>query len=90
LAVSLAYYGISFHIPDFSGDRHFNFIIGGALELVAYMISFLVMTRFGRRIPLCLYFFIAGCLCIATVAVTRFINRELQLMYSKSLSLLES
>ena len=27
-SVSLAYYGISFSIPDLSGDRYLNFMIG--------------------------------------------------------------
>ena len=32
-SVSLSYYGISFSIPDLSGDRHLNFMIDGGEEL---------------------------------------------------------
>lgn len=33
-SVSLAYYGISLSIPDLSGDRYFNFMIGKITFLI--------------------------------------------------------
>ncbi len=37
-SVSLSYYGISFSIPNLSGDRYLNFMIGGGIELLAYLL----------------------------------------------------
>ncbi len=36
--MSLSYYGISFSIPNLSGDRYLNFMIGGGIELLAYLL----------------------------------------------------
>ena len=37
----LTYYGISQNIDDLSGNRFFNFMLGGALELAAFLLTYL-------------------------------------------------
>ena len=72
-SVSLSYYGISFSIPNLSGDRYLNFIIGGGIELGAYLLAFVVLNGFGRKFPLMVYLLLSGALCIGTVAVRKYV-----------------
>ena len=71
--MSLSYYGISFSIPDLSGDRHLNFMIGGGIELAAYILAFVVLNAFGRRIPLVFYLMLSGVLCISVVCIKHYV-----------------
>ena len=41
--------------PIDSGDRYLNFVIGGGIELAAYVLAFAVLQGFGRKIPLVVY-----------------------------------
>ena len=68
-SISLSYYGISFSIPNLSGDRYLNFVIGGGIELAAYVLAFAVLQGFGRKIPLVVYLLLSGCLAVCVVTV---------------------
>ena len=72
--MSLSYYGISFSIPDLSGDRYLNFMIGGGIELAAYIMAFVFVNSFGRKIPLMMYLMLSGTLCISVVCVRHFVS----------------
>lgn len=69
----MSYYGISYSIPNLSGDRYLNFMIGGGIELAAYLLAFVILNSFGRKYPLMIYLLLSGVLCIGTVVSTRFI-----------------
>ena len=66
-SISLAYYGMSLSIADLSGGRFFNFMLGGALELAAFLLTYLSLRVVGRRTCLVTYLFLSGVLLIATV-----------------------
>ncbi|KAJ9577167.1 hypothetical protein L9F63_006289, partial [Diploptera punctata] len=69
-SVSLSYYGIMFYLPDLSGERHLNFVLGAVLEAVSYIISYFILSRFGRRRPMASYLFISGIICIMVGAAS--------------------
>lgn len=48
----LSYYVTTFGMPSLTGDRFANFAVGAALEVVAYCLTFVALSRFGRRLPL--------------------------------------
>lgn len=48
----MSYYGISYSIPNLSGDRYLNFMIGGGIELGAYLLAYVVLNGIGRKYPL--------------------------------------
>ena len=48
----MSYYGISYSIPNLSGDRYLNFMIGGGIELGAYLLAYVVLNGIGRKFPL--------------------------------------
>ena len=87
-SVSLSYYGISYTIPNLSGDRYLNFIIGGGIELAAYMLAFVVLNGFGRKYPLMIYLLLSGLLCISVVSVRTFVpgNHRNYIQKKKKLS----
>ena len=68
-SVSICYYGISYYVPSLFGDRHLNFVLGGGIELAAYLLAFVVLGGFGRRVPLCVYLLLSGLTCITMVLV---------------------
>lgn len=69
-SVSLLYYGIMFHIPDLSGERHLNFFLGAVVEGIAYVLAYIILSRFGRRLPMASFLLISSIICIAVGAVT--------------------
>ena len=50
--MNMSYYGISYSIPNLSGDRYLNFMIGGGIELGAYLLAYVVLNGIGRKFPL--------------------------------------
>ena len=82
-AVSMSYYGISFSIPDLSGDRYFNFMIGGGIEMAAYILAFVVIHSFGRKFPLMIYLQLSGVLCVSVVCIRHFMPRKSNYLIKK-------
>ena len=76
-SVSICYYGITYYVPNLFGDRHLNFILGGGIELAAYLLAFVVLGGFGRRAPLCIYLLLSGALCISMVLIKHFLNTDI-------------
>ena len=74
--ISLAYYGVSLNVSDLSGSRFFNFMLGGALELAAFLLTYLSLRVVGRRTCLVTYLFLSGALLIGTVATQRLLRSE--------------
>lgn len=64
-SVTLQYYGITFHLPDLSGERHLNFFLGAVVEVVSYVLAYIILSRFGRRLPMASFLLISGVICIA-------------------------
>ena len=75
-SVSICYYGISYYVPSLFGDRHLNFVLGGGIELAAYLLAFVVLGGFGRRVPLCVYLLLSGLTCVTMVLVTNFLSLD--------------
>ncbi|CAH1801726.1 unnamed protein product [Owenia fusiformis] len=62
-AASVGYYGLSLSISTLAGSKYLNFFISGAVEIPAYILAMFVLRKYGRRIPLCVYFVIGGISC---------------------------
>ncbi|XP_032686039.1 solute carrier family 22 member 3-like [Odontomachus brunneus] len=54
--------------PNFPVDRHITFALGGALEIATYTFMYFVLTRYGRRVPMCLYQSFNGVICVLIAA----------------------
>ncbi|XP_077870627.1 organic cation transporter protein-like [Saccoglossus kowalevskii] len=65
-SMSLLYYGLTFNVGNLGGNNYMNALIAGAVEIVAYFSSmYLVETRCGRKLPICISSLTAA---IATVS----------------------
>ncbi|KAH9523285.1 hypothetical protein Btru_066295 [Bulinus truncatus] len=64
LSISTSYYGLTFKMSSFQGNRYLNFFIGGAVETVAYAVSLPIMKKFGRKKPLLVCFLLAAATCL--------------------------
>ena len=51
-------------------------ILGGGIELAAYLLAFVVLGGFGRRVPLCVYLSLSGVICILMVVIRNFLSLE--------------
>lgn len=71
--VTMCYYAITFFLPSLAGDRHTNFIIGGGIEVIAYILIYLGMDKWGRPKTLGIATLVNGALCV-TFAVTTLIE----------------
>lgn len=76
-SVSICYYGIAYYVPNLSGDRYLNFVMGGGIELGSYLLAFVVLGGFGRRGPLCIYLMLSGVICISAVLIKTFITEDM-------------
>jgi hypothetical protein len=59
-----------FHLPDLSGERHLNFLLGAVVEVFSYVLAYIILSRFGRRLPMASFLFISGVICIVVGAVS--------------------
>ena len=65
-ANSLVYYGLSLNTGSLLGNPHLMLFVSGIIEVPAYIISWGVIDRYGRRIPISLCLVIGGLACIVT------------------------
>ncbi|XP_046845861.1 organic cation transporter protein-like isoform X3 [Xenia sp. Carnegie-2017] len=75
-SIMLAYYGLTLENSKLAGNKYLNFFIGGALEVVIFVIIMLILDRWGRKniaSPLLVF---AGIACLAS-AVLRNNNESL-------------
>lgn len=56
--------GILDLMPNFPINRHITFALGGALEIATYTFVYFVVSRYGRRLPMCIYQSFNGAVCI--------------------------
>ena len=75
-SVNLCYYGITYYIPNLYGDKYLNMIMGGGIELAAYILAFVILRWLGRQGPLCGYLLISGFMCVSLVLVKTFLETD--------------
>ncbi|XP_035671194.1 organic cation transporter protein-like [Branchiostoma floridae] len=68
---TLVYYGISLNTAALSGNFYLNFAISGFIEIPAYLISIVILNKFGRRWPLCLMLLFGGVACIVAFFIPK-------------------
>lgn len=88
LSVTLSYYGILFFLSELPGDRHGNFLIGAGIELMAYIIAYFVLRKFGRRIPMAFYQYSNGILILILGILTMMEDTEAKKWTSIAIALI--
>ncbi|PSN41686.1 Solute carrier family 22 member 3 [Blattella germanica] len=69
-SVAVSYYGIMFHLPSLSGERHLNFFLGAVLETVSSCVLYFILEKFGRRIPMGSFQLITSIACLTISAIS--------------------
>ncbi|CAH2214263.1 jg17855, partial [Pararge aegeria aegeria] len=64
VAVSFVYYGLSINAVALAGDRHTNFALNMAMEIVASLLVMMALERFGRKRSIFAAFLVCGVACI--------------------------
>jgi len=64
MTVAFLYYGLSLNVATLSGNVYENLFISNIIEIPAAVVAIVMFTRIGRRLPLIVYFFVAGAACI--------------------------
>jgi len=75
-SVSLLYYGITFHLPDLSGERHLNFFLGAVVEVISYVLAYIILSRFGRRLPMASFLLTSGVICIVVGVISAVLGTD--------------
>lgn len=69
-SVAISYYGIMFYLPGLSGERHLNFFLSALLELLSFILVYLVLSKCGRRLPMASFLFVTSFSCLTVGAIS--------------------
>merc|ERR1711874_741116 len=73
---SFVYYGLTLNSGSLiPGDLHINFVIGGALEILAYILTILAFIYAGRRISMSVSMLIGGAALLITPMVSTVVEK---------------
>lgn len=67
LAVNLLYYGLSLSTDNLSGSTYINYLLGVVLEILAYILTFVLVDKTGRKRFHCICMLVSGLACLATM-----------------------
>lgn len=68
---TLVYYGLSLNSVTLAGDKHMNFIFACLVELPGFLISYIVMSKLGRRPSQSGSLIISGVACFLSCFATQ-------------------
>lgn len=51
-------------MPNFPINRHITFALGGILEIATYTFVYFIISKYGRRLSMCMYQSFNGVVCI--------------------------
>lgn len=63
-AVAFVYYGLTINSVLLSGDKHVNFALNMAMEVVASLLIMMALERFGRKRSIFCAFMLCGLACV--------------------------
>ena len=70
---AFAYFGLSLNMGQLTGGAniYLNFILGGLLEIPAYLAALLILQRWGRRVPYFVSMLLCGISLISIMLIPR-------------------
>ncbi|XP_064623696.1 organic cation transporter protein-like [Lineus longissimus] len=68
---SLVYFGLQFTSVTLTPNRFLNFSLNALVEIPAAILNIYFLQRVGRRLPLCVFHFLAGLFLVALLFVPR-------------------
>lgn len=71
LVSSISYYGLTLNAGRLVGDPYLNFFLSGLVEIPSTVTAIVTVTCFGRRVPICTFFALAGVACYVTAFIPK-------------------
>ncbi|XP_076438007.1 organic cation transporter protein-like [Babylonia areolata] len=65
--VSTTYYGLSLNVGNLGGSLRINFFVSSTVELIGYVLGWVLLDRLGRKRSHCCFMLTAGLACLATI-----------------------
>ncbi|CAH2047607.1 unnamed protein product, partial [Iphiclides podalirius] len=72
IAAAFTYYGLTINSVSLSGEKHVNFALNMAMEIVASLLIMMALERFGRRRSILASFALCGVACVTPLFVSHF------------------
>lgn len=69
LANNFIYYGLSLSSVALAGNKNLNFMLAALIEIPAYITTYFVMNKFGRKKSLCGTLILSGAACVSAELV---------------------
>ena len=66
---SFVFYGLSLSATSLGGDDYLDFFVSGAVELPAYLLCLVTLSRHGRPKPLAVSLLIAGLVLLVIISI---------------------
>ncbi|XP_076439510.1 organic cation transporter protein-like [Babylonia areolata] len=76
--VTMTFYGISLNVGNLGGSLRINFFVSCTVELIGYVLGWVLLERLGRKRSHCCFMLTAGLACLATILTVSFGGQELQ------------
>ncbi|XP_063362491.1 organic cation transporter protein-like [Cydia amplana] len=70
IATAFVYYGLTINSVNLAGDKHVNFALNMAMEIVASLFLVMVLERFGRKWSIFVAFLVCGVVCVTPFFVS--------------------
>ncbi|XP_072021112.1 organic cation transporter protein-like isoform X2 [Amphiura filiformis] len=80
---NMVYYGLSLSTSGLGVNAYLAAFVSGAVEIPAYLSCWFILDRFGRRLPISTYLFVAGVACIISTFVPPGVGRTIVAMIGK-------
>ncbi|GAB6033641.1 hypothetical protein CHUAL_013704 [Chamberlinius hualienensis] len=66
-STSCLYHSVSFLLLEAASNRYVSVATMGVVDLVAFVVMYFLLVRFGRKKPICSLLVLGGAICISTV-----------------------
>ncbi|XP_076469494.1 organic cation transporter protein-like isoform X2 [Babylonia areolata] len=76
--IAMTYYGLSLNVGNLGGSLRINFFVSTTVELIAYVLGWVLLDRLGRKRSHCCFMLTAGLACLSTILTVSFGGQELQ------------
>ncbi|XP_076439513.1 organic cation transporter protein-like [Babylonia areolata] len=76
--IVMTYYGISLNVGNLGGSLRINFFVSTTVEMIGYVLGWVLLDRLGRKRSHCCFMLTAGLACLATILTVSFGGQELQ------------
>ncbi|KAL8575145.1 hypothetical protein ACOMHN_055138 [Nucella lapillus] len=76
--ITMIYYGLSLNVDNIGGSVRINFLLSSTVELIGYVLCWILVDRLGRKRSHCCFMLTAGLACLAAIPTVSSGKKELE------------